>query len=190
MKDAHVYVVHGYMASTQSHWFPWLKTQVQNQGGQLNVLNLPDSNKPKAAAWNRVLKAGIENPNERTFIVAHSLGCITALHFLSELPKTTRLGGFICVSGFSERLPNIPSINEFNRKKYDIARVKEIAPKRAVVVANDDTIVAPDFTKRLAKELEAPLHTIEKGGHFLDADGFIEFPLILEELEKMNSRSR
>ncbi len=42
MKDAQVYVVHGYMASPRSHWFPWLQTRIEAEGGKTSVLELPD----------------------------------------------------------------------------------------------------------------------------------------------------
>ncbi|KYG64825.1 hypothetical protein AZI86_11525 [Bdellovibrio bacteriovorus] len=185
MKQAKVFINHGYMASPDSHWFPWLKKQIEKEGGQVDVLQMPETNSPKAPAWNEVLKKEIKTPNEHTYFVGHSLGCINLLNYLSSLPESTRIGGIICVSGFSESLPNLTLLNEFTAKKYDVNRLKKIAAQRVVIVAEDDQIVAPEITARLSKELEAPLHRIKKGGHFLDSDGFTEFPLVFSELKKM-----
>lgn len=189
MKGAEVFIVHGYMAAPESHWFPWLKSEIERGGGRTSILSLPDSKNPKLLPWLASLKAGIKKVDSNTIIVAHSLGCITALNFISDLPDSTRLGGFVCVSGFSEHLPNLPMLNEFTAKTYDVAKVKKVVQKRSVIVANDDQIVAPDFTRRLAKQLDAPLHSIEKGGHFLGSDGFTEFPLVWQELEKIRSKN-
>lgn len=187
MKKTKVYIIHGYMANPSNHWFPWLKKKLNDENIETKILDLPDSQNPKLEQWVSVLKKEIHNPDPNTFLVAHSLGCITTLKYLSEMPSTLRIGGLVCVSGFSESLPNLPMLNEFTKKKYDIIRVKEISPKSVVIVSEDDKIVSPDLTKGLSKELGSNLISLKKGGHFLDTDGFKEFPEVLGEIDKMIS---
>lgn len=185
MKDAHVFIIHGYTAAPESHWFPWLKNKIEQQGGKASVLRMPDSGAPKAGDWNALLKKEIPQVDGNTYLIGHSLGCITALNFVSGLPQDARIGGFICVSGFSENLPNIPALDAFTDTKYDIDKVKKIISRTSVILALDDGIVAPELTRNLAHELDAPLHPLAKGGHFLGSDGFTEFPLVWDELQSM-----
>lgn len=184
-KDVRVFIAHGYNATATSHWFPWLKKQVEQSGAKVHIFNFPNSKIPKIEPWKQLIKNEIQNPNKNTFLIGHSLGCITLLKYVSELPVQTKIGGLICVSGFAELLPKIPILNEFTEVKYDVEKVKKIVLKRIVIVSENDTIVPPEATKQLAKDLEATLISDVNGGHFLESDGYAEFPEALKQLKKL-----
>ncbi len=40
---AKVYIVHGYTASADKHWFPWLEQELAKIGVECYRLNMPDS---------------------------------------------------------------------------------------------------------------------------------------------------
>ena len=54
--------------------------------------------------------------------------------------------------------------------------------------ADNDTIVPPDNTRRLADALGGRLHVIPNGGHFLDREGFTELPPVLRTVEAVAGR--
>ena len=62
-----------------------------------------DSSNPNLLQWKQTLKNNVAQIDQHTFFVAHSLGCITLLDFLSEL-DFQQIGGVVCVSGFSNKL--------------------------------------------------------------------------------------
>lgn len=185
MKNTHVYIIHGYMASPQSHWFPWLQEKLMPQGATVTILPMPDSSQPKASAWLSFLKEQVKSPSENTFFVAHSLGCITLLRYLQSLDTDSRIGGFVLVSGFSDALVNLPQLDEFTSGPLDYPRLIAMAPSRSVIVSLNDVIVPHQQTEHLSSLLQARLRTISNGGHFLASEGFTQLQEVYEDLNEM-----
>lgn len=187
MSEKHVYIIHGYGASPQHHWFPWLKEKLEARGISVSVLPMPDTANPDPAAWDQFLNKQVASHDENTFFVAHSLGGISLLRHLMSVSKSARIGGLVLVSGFSKPLPGLPEIDGFTAGGFDPEHITRIAPRRAVFASQNDPIVPLALTKQLSQELDAPFYSIADGGHFLGIDGFLEFPEVYRELEKMLS---
>jgi uncharacterized protein len=178
-----VYVIHGYRANPGAHWFPWLKEKLSAAGVQAFVLPMPNSKEPDVQVWGDFLDANIHSHDENTFFVAHSLGCITLLHHLEHVKNT--IGGLVLASGFSEPLPALSELDAFAKPGYRPEHIAKIAKHRSVVVSLNDYLVPPPLTKKLAREIRANLREVPKGGHFLSDDGFLELPVVYEELKAM-----
>lgn len=183
------YIIHGYMAGPDDHWFEWLETEIEAGGGEAVRLTLPQSDDPDPAEWEKVLADEISTPDRETYIVAHSLGSITVLRYLSGLDDASELGGLLLVSGFSGRLPAIPALDAYMAAAFDAGRIRQIASRRAVISAKDDPIVPHRLSQALADEIDAKFLPLETGGHFLATDGFDEFPLVLQALRAMVRQS-
>jgi predicted alpha/beta hydrolase family esterase len=189
LSKAHVYIIHGYKASPQDHWFPWLKQTLQAQGATVTVLALPDSQHPQVAAWDHYLKDHIIKPDQHTYFVAHSLGGITLLRYLSALPEKTQIGGITIASGFAT-LPTVSLLNTedllalqpFVNDGYNVEKIKRMTTQRMVIAAKDDPIVPFALTENLAQQLDAQFVPIEKGGHLLASDSFTQFDIVYEVL--------
>jgi hypothetical protein len=80
-----VFVVHGYQAAPDRHWFPWLAEQLAADGFAVTVVALPDSETPVVRAWSETLAAAVGKVDAQTWFVGHSLGCITVLRYLGGL---------------------------------------------------------------------------------------------------------
>ena len=46
-----IYVIHGYGASPDKHWFPWLKRILGNKGYEIEILKMPNPEAPKVNEW-------------------------------------------------------------------------------------------------------------------------------------------
>ncbi|WP_445491717.1 RBBP9/YdeN family alpha/beta hydrolase [Niallia sp. 03133] len=180
-----IYIIHGYGASPANHWFPWLKEKLITDGNQVSVLHLPNSSDPKKEEWLETLADNIKNSDNNTYFVAHSLGSITLLNYLDQLDPLPSFGGFILVSGFSEPLSPLPSLDPFTDKKVDDKKIISATNSRAVIAAKNDYIVPFQLSQNLSKQLDASFYPVEKGGHFLEDDGFTTFPLVYDILNKM-----
>ncbi|KAF1006166.1 MAG: putative hydrolase YdeN [Luteibacter sp.] len=112
-ENKRVVIVHGYMASPTDHWFPTLTQSLEVEGARVDVVSLPESNAPRAQAWAATLQDVVPHVDENTFIIGHSLGCVTTLRHLQSLPAGSRIGGLVLVSGFDCTLDNIPELAEF-----------------------------------------------------------------------------
>ncbi|MFQ2202364.1 RBBP9/YdeN family alpha/beta hydrolase [Aeromonas hydrophila] len=182
MSHTRVFIVHGYTASPHSHWFPWLKAQLEARDIRVEVLAMPDPHHPQPAAWDAVMDSLVRDHDERTFLLGHSLGCITILRQLSRLPASRRVGGILLVSGFDQPLHTLPELDPFMTQGYEPAHIMALAPRRVVVASRDDAIVPYRYCQHLSEQLAAPLYSLEHGGHFLDRDGFLALPLVHDRL--------
>lgn len=185
MTGKHVYIVHGYMASPQDHWFGWLRTQLQARGAEVSVLAMPDSARPSAAAWQAHLQKQVVHHDRDSYFVGHSLGCIALLRYLDSLDQPTPIGGLVLVAGFAEALSRLPELDGFTRAPLDYPHLIGLAPRRAVLASRDDAVVPYRQTEALARALQAPLLSVAHGGHFLGSEGHTTLPPVYEELEKM-----
>ncbi|WP_373358144.1 RBBP9/YdeN family alpha/beta hydrolase [Acinetobacter lactucae] len=179
-----IFVLHGYSASIDDHWFLDLKHQIENENTKVTLIPFPDSENPDAEAWQKVLDKNIPVVDENTYFVAHSLGVITLLHFLQR-HDYQNIGGIILVSGFSGPISDFSSLDGYiTKSKVDTNYFRGIK-KKLVYLSDNDDLVPPKLTIQLAKEIDAPYITIPNGGHFLGREGYTKFPQVVNSLKEM-----
>ena len=191
-QHATVFIIYGYGAPIDNHWFAWLQAQLQQRGICAVRVPMPDSAQPDFDRWQQTLAQYIGKPQENHIFVAHSLGTISLLHYLTAA-RPRRIGGLVLVSAFGKRIPTLPEINGFNIDAYvdccriDFAAIARMAGNHRIelISADDDAIVPEENTRYVAKELNGYLHIRATGGHFLDRDGFTQFPPVLESVERI-----
>lgn len=179
-----LYIIHGYSATPEEHWFPWLKKQFENKGWNASVLRMPDSENPKVNEWIETLNKNVKELNENTYFVAHSLGTITLLKYLTQYEELPEFGGFVLVSGFDRKIPKYEVLHPFVEGKTDYKKINSKAKKRFVVASENDTIVPIELSREVAEKLNTELYILKKAGHFLAREGITELPLVEELLEK------
>lgn len=182
---ADIFIVPGYAATPFDHWFPWLDVNFEEKDLEVSIIEMPSPNSPNLVEWVGTLRDVIGMPDDRTFFVAHSLGCITLLRYLESLPEGTKIGGIVLVSGFDASLPILPELDSFIQEPIEYSRIKRMTPQRVLITAMDDTIVPYKLTENLGKSLGGEVIVTDHGGHFLESDGFTSFPLVASTLERM-----
>lgn len=179
-----IFVLHGYSASIDDHWFLDLKHQIEDEHTTVTLIPFPDSENPDVDAWQKVLDQQIPKVDENTYFVAHSLGVITLLHFLQR-HKYQNIGGMILVSGFSGLISDSSVLNSYiTKSKVDTDYFKD-TKKKLVYLSDNDDLVPPKLTIELAKEIDAPYITVPNGGHFLGREGYTTFPQLVDSLKEM-----
>ncbi len=176
-----VFIIHGWEASPESNWFPWLKTELEENGIVAIVPAMPDSARPDCEAWINCLKAIVGKVDEDTFFVGHSLGPIAILRFLETLPDGKKAGGVIMVAGFSESL-GILETESFFQRPLDYEKVKRSAKKFVVINSDDDPYVPMEKGDILRVKLGAELIVLKGYGHLNAGNGFFELPIVLEKI--------
>ncbi|MFK4436529.1 putative alpha/beta hydrolase family esterase [Paenibacillus sp. RC21] len=180
-----VYIIHGYTASPSDHWFPWLQDKLQEDGVSVDILDMPNSQAPQLHEWTQQLLSSIEVLHKDTYFVGHSLGCVSILRYLQQVSIPEQLGGLVFVSGFTDPVPTLPSLDEFTTDKLDYEQIMDSVKMRTVIASKDDTIVPFALSKKLAKDIQADFHEVEHGGHFLERDGFTSLPIAYQVLMDM-----
>lgn len=169
-------IFHGYGANPNDHWFGWLAQQLDSASISTKVPALPDSLAPDAARWQESIGATVGEPSEDSVVIAHSLGCLAVLRYLSLLTSAWRLGSLVLVSGFLDPLPALPELDGFISAGCDVTGLSERINRVIVIRSDDDPLVPPVHTDRLAGLLEAETVVVPKAGHFLAADGYSTLP--------------
>lgn len=183
-----VYIVHGFAANANKHWFNWLKTELEKDKNiSVKVLNMPNSEAPNLQEWLNTLKKEAGKVDENTYFVGHSLGCITILRYLSSLDSKNalKIGGVVLVSGFYEKLKILPQLDSFVSVPLDFERLSKVINERFVISARDDEIVPTTLSNNLADKLQATFIQTPKGKHFMDREGVTTMPLVLFLLQNL-----
>jgi predicted alpha/beta hydrolase family esterase len=176
-----VIIVHGFAATKNSNWFPWLsKTLAHTIGASVYAVSLPHPGRPDVNKWIGFLDEELENIDGETIFVAHSLGCVTLLKYIEGLPETAIVGGVILVSAFDESLPLLPLLNSFVETKPNYERIVPKIKKIHVLASTNDIIVPMKYTKKVADQLRVPVIEVQKAGHFTAQDGYKVFPEVYQ----------
>lgn len=179
-----VFIIHGYQSAPNRHWFPWLKRELNKQNIPVSAIALPDSGNPDFSRWQQTLAEQIGTPATQDYFVAHSLGCITILEYLSRHAHN-RFGGLILAAGFAEPIPNLPELNGYIKQaSLEFAKLSNLAPIHSIISQNDQ-IIPPSYSLRLAEQLGSSVSMIPNGGHLMQSDGINELPQALEALQTM-----
>lgn len=179
-----VYIVHGFKSSSQYAWIPSVARELEARGYEVKALDLPHADEPKLEEWLAALRAEVK-ADEESYFITHSLGGISLLHYLSQADVKGRVGGVLLVAPFDEKLAILPVLDAFSAQKPDYAKLRKLIAKSVVLTAKDDKIVPHELSVKVAEGLGARLIAWEKGGHFMDVDGFYELPVVVEELDRM-----
>lgn len=178
MKKA--YLIHG-TSTRDDDWFPWLE-KAAKPDIELDRIWLPDPFSPVQSAWNKSADDQIK-PEDGITLVAHSLGCITAVRWLAR--HDVKNVGLLLVGAFDQPLPSYPELDEFMQGSVDYRQVRPKIGRATVIVAKNDPIAPYQFGVAMANRLGAKLIVRPDGGHFLTSDGFEKFPLALDELKRI-----
>ncbi|MFC3396070.1 RBBP9/YdeN family alpha/beta hydrolase [Brenneria rubrifaciens] len=173
-----VIIVHGFLSTPRHHWFQWLRQQCEDDNIRVFIPKMPMPRAPKPDKWLAQLSNTVSLPDEKTWFIGHSLGCITVLRYLSSLHEQLVVGGVILVSGFSEQVEKYPELNAFTEKNIDFSLLRKIIKHRITILSSNDEVVAPHYTMKLREQLDAKLYRFTGCGHFADCDGFDQFPAL------------
>lgn len=175
-----IFLIHGYLANPESHWFPWLKTELQNKNKNLIIKPLTNSDNPEYPVWKQDIAQILKDLKIGDSVICHSLGCISTLDVLKDYegPKLNKL---VLVAGFIDQLKAFSGLDNFiNQCEIDLNKIKEKFEKIIVFVSSNDVVVEPILTEKLAHQLGAELITEQNAGHFLDSDGYTQFDSLLK----------
>ncbi|KLT73752.1 hypothetical protein PL75_02115 [Neisseria arctica] len=179
-----VFIIHGYQSAPNRHWFPWLKRELNKQNIPVSAIALPDSNNPDFSRWQQTLAEQIGTPAAQDYFVAHSLGCITVLHYLSTHARN-RFGGLVLTAGFAKTIPTLPELDSYiGQASIKFSELANLAPIHSIISDNDQ-IIPPSYSLHLAEQLGSSVCMIPNGGHLMQSDGINELPQALKALQAM-----
>jgi len=186
-----VYIIHGWGGKPDAGWLAWLNKELKNRGFEVYSPEMPDKDNPKIDVWVNHLKRVIQNCDENTYFVGHSIGCQTILRYIQELPEETQIGGAFFTAGWFN-LKNLESDEEkqvatpWLKSPINFKKIKPKIKKVFALFSEDDPYVPVEDSKIFKKELNAKI-VIEKGkGHYIE-DVTKTIPILLKEIIEVSS---
>ena len=192
-----IILFHGFNATVEDHWFPWLAQEFPT----LERISLPETSQPTAEGWIGAATRAIGQLEESTAVITHSLGGITALRAIQRLAQQEaregehdegdhraqpRLGSLIAVAPFAEALPphnehldpQLPSFLD----GLDLPLVAQCLVHATVIRSDNDPVVPPEASDRVAAALNAHLVVTPDAGHFCASEGITTLPAVRDAL--------
>lgn len=179
-----VFIVHRWNAKPKSDWYPFCKNRLEKKGFLVNVLKMPDTIRPTLDKWLPFLASAIGKPGKNTFLIGHSAGVATILHYLAQLKPGERIGGCVLVAGWIDDL-GYKQLNSFVSKPYDWAGIKRHCKKFVVIDSDDDPYVKLYHGEAFQKQLSAKRVTERKKGHLDDDTKIKKLPSVVKAVENM-----
>lgn len=171
-----VLILQGWPQKTTSHWYPWLKKQLEKKGYQVFLPAIPTmyTKHPHMPTQIKYLESLLKIDKE-TVIIGHSLGTQLAMRLAERHAYKT----MILVGGwdFNDLTAGIES---FWSKPLNHKKIIQNTSIRYVIHSDNDPYVTKLIAGDMAGRLKAEFVFITKGGHFMDSDGYKQFPKLLK----------
>lgn len=179
-----VVIVHAWGANPQAHWYPWLAEKLGQQGVEVLVPTMPETDEPEVEPWVNTLTKTIGTVDEQTVLVGHSIGGQTIMRYLETLPAGQTLAGVVYVAGWFQLKNLSPEEQNIARPwletKVDFKQVKQHVPESIAFFSDNDPVVALDNQLLFEKNLGAKTQVLSQRGHFTKEEGITQLPEVLE----------
>ncbi|MFA5952981.1 MAG: alpha/beta fold hydrolase [Candidatus Pacearchaeota archaeon] len=157
-----IYLVHGWGGSDSNEgWFGWLKKELPKKGFEVVSFNMPNSDEPKIEEWVGYLEKNIslDDINENTYFVGHSIGCQTIIRLLEKLHKHKKIAGCVFVAGWFDLINLEPEEMEIAHpwinNKIDFERALDHCNNFLAIFSDNDPFVHLDEVKKFKNDLNA-----------------------------------
>ncbi len=194
-----VFIIHGWDGYPEEGWFPWLKTELESRGFGVFVPQMPKPEEPRIGNWVPALAEAVDQADEGTYFVGHSMGCQTIIRYLETLPAEVKVGGAVFVAGFFKELTNIGDDEEIGQEEakevadhwlktpIDWDKVKSHLNKSVAIFSNNDPYVPASNYNDFKDKLSSEIVIEHQKGHFSGGEGVTELPIVLESILKIAS---
>ena len=185
-------VLHGWQNRRPAdHWQHRLADELEGRGLVVRYPQLPDTDEPRLAEWEAVVRAELAAlPEGPVTVVCHSLACLTWLQLQAgeAPPRVDRVA--LVAPPSPELIAGQETVREFaGGGTFDGRRLSLGARGRpgsapaddAVVVAGDDDPWLPlGLVDTWESRVEAALHVVPRGGHLTPDSGYGDWPAVLD----------
>lgn len=173
--------VHGYKASSQMNFWPWLKDELRKRGHEVIAPDLPNPAEPVAEDWLNMLADEVCPLNDQTILVGHSLGAATVLRFLDGAEARTIPKGVVLVA--APWMIRHEQLRSFFLNEFDYEVIMWKAKLFTAIHSKDDKIVPFDNAQKYQRVLHAKLIETENDGHFMGPEYQVILQAVLDIIE-------
>lgn len=179
-------IVHRWDGNPSSDWYPWLKKELENRGFNVKVPSMP--NEPKINSCISILKKAVGKLDNKTYFIAHSIGCQTVMRFLEKENYDGKVGSVVFVAGWFS-LDNLEDdeakaiANPWINTPIDFSKVRQKISRLSVFLSSNEPYGFVEDNAAIFKEKLGAKVIIEKDkGHFTESEGIKKLPELLNEI--------
>ena len=183
-----IYIVHCWDGNKDDGWYPWLDKKISNKSNKVIRFNMPNTANPKIEEWVSELDRQVEELDEHTFFVGHSIGCQTIMRYL-ESKKVKKIGGILFVAPWLDLLEEAISDEEsYNTAQpwintpIDFEKIKKFTNNITCIFSDNDYFISLEQEKRFKELLNAKTVIVKDKGHISIDDGVKKLNEIYNEL--------
>ena len=180
-----VILIHGWGGSPQRDWFPWANKELTENGFNVRLPEMPDTENPRIIPWKDKLTEVVSKLEGEIIIVGHSIGCQTALRFIEKQKENFKIEKLILVAPWW--FLNLSSDEEkeiarpWLESYIDFEKIKSKTGKIICVFSDNDPVVPLEKNVNFFKEKLSPEIIIKnKMGHFSGDEGVTELPFLID----------
>jgi len=186
-------IVHCWEGYPEYCWYPYIKRELEARGFQVAVPAFPDTENPRLEKWLLMLNEIAGKSDEDLYLIGHSLGCATIMHYLENLQENEKVGGVVFVAGFSDindpKL-NFEEIKNFFETPVDLEKIKNKSKNGFIAIqSDDDPYVDLKFVDIFKEKLGAEVIIKHNAKHFSGAiegeESCLELPEVVQSVEKL-----
>jgi hypothetical protein len=179
-----VILVHGFNASPEMNFHPWIAQQLRDKGFEVVTPTLPlkAGEELDLPSIIESMKSQVGALDHEDILLGHSLGAFIILQYLEavELKGTPRAVIKVAAPWKVSR----PELRRLFLVDLDADVLMWKAREFIVVHSKDDKLVPFDHGQKLAEAFKAKLIATDGHGHFMDA----QYPILLETIQDVASR--
>ncbi len=180
-----IILVHGFNASPEMNFHPWLAEQLRGLGYEVVTPTLPLSTKDEIDLPLIIeqMKEQVGYLKNEDILLGHSLGAFIILQYLEAVEMTETPRAVVLVGA-----PWKVSRAELRRlfiMDLDADVLMWKAREYVIVHSKDDTLVPFAHGEKLAERLKAKLVAGENDGHYMDE----KYPILLETVQRLAETS-
>tara|TARA_Y100000031_G_C8049647_1_gene305542 strand:+ start:50 stop:652 length:603 start_codon:yes stop_codon:yes gene_type:complete len=176
-----VILVHGFNATPQDNFNPWLADTLRDMGFEVETPELPLSTKDNLDLPQIIetMKDQVGYLKSDDILLGHSLGAFIILQYLEavEMTETPRAVVLVAAPWKVSR----QELKQLFIADLDADVLMWKAREFFVVHSKDDELVPFEHGERLAKQLKAKLLSVDKQGHFMGE----EYPILAEIIKRI-----
>ncbi len=177
----HAIIIHGWEGTPKNEWLPWVGTKLQEKGWKVETPEMPKTKNPKLNEWMEKLES--LSPDEHTILIGHSLANALILKYL-EKPKT-KVKGAVMVAAWDWLMEDVKEFHQtFFETGFDYEAIKKKNLPFIIINSTTDPWIDIEQSKKMTEKFNAKFVTIENAGHFMERDGYKEFPQLVKIIEE------
>jgi len=174
-----IILVHGFNASPQMNFHPWLASELRERGFEVVTPTLPLAASEELNLPNIVeeMKRQVGYLKSDDILLGHSLGAFIVLQYLEAVEMTETPRAVIMVA--APLKVSRPELSRLFLADLDADVLMWKSREFVVVHAKDDTMVPFEHGQKLAQMFKARLVETNDGGHFMGE----QYPVLVETVE-------